>query len=69
MDFSDLRGRIRARFSTQAAFAHAIGISACALSKKLNGHTEWTAGEMRKACEVLQITIAEIPIYFFCFNS
>lgn len=68
MDFPFLRGRIRARFSTQSAFAKALGMSECALSKKLNGHTEWTAGEIRKACEILNIPLNEIPLYFFCFE-
>lgn len=63
--YAELRGRIRARFSTQAAFAEAIGVSESSLSKKLNGQSEWDAGEMRRACDVLDIPVAEIPSYFF----
>ena len=65
MDYSKLRGRIRTYFSTQAAFAEAIGISECSLSKKLNGASEWTAKEIRRACDVLEIPPEEIPSYFF----
>ena len=63
--YPDLRGRIRARYSTQAAFAQAMALSECVLSQKLNGRSEWTAEEMRRACELLEIPAAEIHIYFF----
>lgn len=65
MDYSKLRGRIRTYFTTQAAFAQALGISVCTLSQKLNGLSEWTAKEIRKACELLEIPPEEIPAYFF----
>lgn len=65
MDYSALRGLIRTYFSTNAAFAKALGISECALSQKLNNHSEWTAKEMVKAMEILERSVAAIPIYFF----
>lgn len=65
MDYSRLRGRIRTYFSTQAAFAKALGISECALSQKLNGISEWTAGEIRRTCKLLEFPPEEIPAYFF----
>lgn len=63
--YSELRGRIRSVYGIQSAFAQALGISECVLSQKLNGHSEWTAEEMRKACELLEIPAAEIHLYFF----
>lgn len=69
MDHSKLRGLIREKFGTQEAFAQAIGRSACAVSQKLNGRAEWSADEIRRACEVLGISTEEIPIYFFCPKS
>jgi transcriptional regulator with XRE-family HTH domain len=66
VDHSLLRGRIRAVFGTQEAFAKAMLMSPCSLSKKLNGKTEWAADEIRRACDLLRIPIEEIPIYFFC---
>lgn len=66
LDYSELRGRIRARFKTQATFAKALGISNCTLSQKLNGASEWTAAEIRKACQLLDIPPDQIPRYFFC---
>lgn len=69
MEYSDLRGRIRSRYRTQALFAKALGISECSLSQKLNNHTEWTAGEIRKACELLGIAVDDIRLYFFYAES
>lgn len=65
MDYSKLRGKIREYFRTQEDFAKAIGLSECALSQKLNDRSEWTRREMVKACELLHIPIAQIPLYFF----
>jgi transcriptional regulator with XRE-family HTH domain len=69
MDHSKLRGLIREKFSTQEAFAQAIGRSACAVSQKLNGKAEWSAVEIRRTCEVLEIPPEQIPLYFFCPKS
>ena len=64
--YSRLRGRIRMYFRTQAAFAKAVDISESSLSKKLNGRSEWDAGEMRSICQVLEIPEDELHLYFFC---
>lgn len=68
MDYSALRGLIRTYFPTNAAFAKALGISECALSQKLNNHSEWTRKEMEKACALLHTSVAAIPIYFFTLD-
>lgn len=69
MSYSKLRGRIRERYKSQAAFAEAIGKSVCSVNLKLNGKVEWSAQEIRKACEVLDIAPADIPQYFFYPDS
>lgn len=69
MNYKKLKGEIRGKFGTQEAFATEMGLSVCSLNKKLNGRTEWTAGEMRKAVELLSIPAQEIPVYFFCCKS
>lgn len=69
MDYGDLRGRIRARYKTQEAFAEALGISPCSVSMKLNGRAEWTAEEIRRACELLAIKPEDLHNYFFCPKS
>lgn len=65
MDYSELVGDIRKKYRTMEAFAMALGISKCSLSKKLNDRVEWTAGQMRKACELLGKGPEMIPLYFF----
>lgn len=69
MSYAKLRGRIREKFATQAAFAEAIGIDASTLSKKLNGASDWTTPEIEKACSVLEIAIDQVHQYFFCVRS
>lgn len=69
VDYSKLRGSIREVFGTQAAFAKSMGFSACVLSQKLNGRSEWSAAEIRKAAELLHISTPELPLYFFCPKS
>jgi transcriptional regulator with XRE-family HTH domain len=65
MDQAKLRGLIREKYGTQEAFARDMGISDCSVSKKLNGHSEWGADEIRRACELLGIKSEDIPLYFF----
>ena len=64
-DYSELKGRIKAKFGTQQAFAEAMGLNNTTLSLKINGKSEWTNGEIGTACVLLKIPIKEIPIYFF----
>lgn len=69
MEYARLRGRIRTIYKTQARFAESLGVSECSLSHKLNGHTDWTADEIRKACELLEIPGSDLHLYFFCLES
>lgn len=66
MDYSNLKGEIRKKYSRRADFATAIGIHPASLSKKLNGKTEWKSDEIVTACEVLGIPLSDAPEYFFC---
>ena len=68
MDYQKLKGAIRGKYGTQTACAAAMDISVCSLNKKLNGRTEWTAADMRKAVDLLSIPTQEIPDYFFCLE-
>lgn len=65
MNESKLRGRIREKFGTQEAFAEAVGMSHTTLSAKLNGKTDWKRQEIEDACRLLDISAADIPLYFF----
>lgn len=64
-DYSKLRGRIREVFSTQKAFADALGMSTVSLSSKLNNRVEFSQEEINKSCVLLDIEAANIPVYFF----
>lgn len=65
VSYASLRGRIRAMYGTQEAFADDVGMSPTTLSAKLNGKTDWTRSEIEKACQLLDIQPEEIPAYFF----
>lgn len=65
MRYNKLRGRIREKYFTQAAFAEAMGIATTTLSAKLNGKTDWSRAEIELACRLLCISGEEIPSYFF----
>ena len=65
MNESKLRGLIREKFGTQEAFADALKMSHTTLSSKLNGKTDWKRQEIEDACRLLDISAADIPLYFF----
>lgn len=64
-DYRKLRGRIREYFGTEQAFAQAMGISAPALSARLNNRTDFRIKEIFKMQELLQIPGADCDRYFF----
>lgn len=65
MSYAKLRGKIREVFGTNDAFAAAICKDSSTISAKLNGKTQWNREEIEKACELLNIPIEEVHIYFF----
>lgn len=52
-------------FSTQSNFASAMGWSERTLSLKMNGARSWKQTDICKAIQLLQLTIEDIPAYFF----
>lgn len=64
-DYSDLLGKIKAKYGTQSDFAEALGMSLSTLNQKLNNKSDWDTPEMVKACELLDIELADISQYFF----
>lgn len=64
-NYSKLVGKITEVFGTQLRFAEAMGLSERTISLKLNSKVEWKQREMSKACGLLDISILEIPAYFF----
>lgn len=66
-DFSNLRGRIVARYGTCRAFAAAAGFSESALSARLTNVTPFKPEEIKRisAPGLLDIPDQEITHYFF----
>ena len=65
MSYAKLRGKIKEVFGTNEAFAKALGIDTSSLSAKLNNKSSWKREEIEKACELLNIPIEEVYLYFF----
>lgn len=64
-DFSELRGRIVARFGSCEAFAKAIDLSKAQLSDRLNNKVPFKPSEIPLICKLLDIAKEEIGRYFF----
>ena len=60
-----LRERIKQVYTTQQAFAVAMGKNIVSINAKLNGKADWTSKEIEKACMLLNISMADMPNYFF----
>ena len=68
-DYSRIKGQIKEKFNTQAAFAKVLGVSTACLSDKLNNKGEWTQSEMLKIVELFGAGRKQIPAYFFCLAT
>lgn len=66
MSYTKLRGKIVEVFRTQGAFAKAMNKNKATLNGKLNNKSQWTAEEIIKTCELLNIPLCEAHEYFFC---
>lgn len=64
-NYSKLLGRIKEYNLTHKQLAKAIGMNKGTLSAKFNGKYNFTAGEIDKICNVLDIPCTEIGVYFF----
>ena len=65
MSYAKLRGKIREKFGSEAAFAAAMGMNPASLSAKLGNKSPWKREEIEKACQLLDIPICEVHLYFF----
>ena len=65
MYFPKLRGAIREKYGTQEAFANAMEMHPATLSGRLKGKTDWSKQEMEKAAKLLNISLVDLPAYFF----
>lgn len=64
-DYFWLKAEIQKYFHSQEAFAKALGRSTSYVSKFLNGGLNFTAADIRKASELLDIRQSEIGQFFF----
>ena len=60
-----LRGKLGAMQMSITSFAKLMGISRPTAKRKIDGESQFTASEMKKACEILQIPTKEASVYFF----
>ena len=60
-----LRGRLGAMKMSLSTFAKLMGISRPTARRKIDGETLFNSKEIEKACEILEIPINEVPLYFF----
>ena len=63
--YGKLREKIKAVFGTIGNFAIAMNKDKSTISNKLNGLVAWTNVEIENACNLLDISISEVPEYFF----
>lgn len=64
MKHARLRGRIKEKFGSQAAFARAMEMDPSSLSSKLLVKTGWTWEEVARAAELLDFPLSEAHDYF-----
>lgn len=65
LPYAKLRGRITEKYGTMSAFAEALDTQIQQVSRKLNEEVGFTKKDILKWCELLEIDIAEIGVYFF----
>lgn len=64
-DFSELLGRIIAKYGSRTAFANAMGMKENVLSGRLLCKTYFSPDEVLQACGLLDIPLDEIPRFFY----
>lgn len=64
-DYSRLLGKIKEKCNTQEIFAKQMRMSRTSLSKRLNNQMYFSQDEIIRACKILNISDADIPLYFF----
>lgn len=64
-DYSELRGLIKSKVKTEQKFAELIGRTFQFVSRVFNGKAYFTAVDVKKACEVLEIADDKVGSYFY----
>ena len=64
-DHSKLRGRIVEKYGTYAAFYKNLDISEVQASNKLNGKSEFSRRDIVRWCELLDIDLKDVGLFFY----
>ena len=64
-DKAKLRSKLALAEMTDTRFADEIGVSRQSMSMKMNGHRPFTADEIRRAKQVLNLTPEDVMEIFF----
>ena len=68
-DYSKLRGRIVEKYGSVAKFSEKTKIKYPAVIRKLAGETAFTQEDIYEWCDLLDIDIGSVPIYFLQKSS
>ena len=64
-DYSKLRGLLAEKKITQREISSVLGISENAVSRKMNGLSEFLPSEIQKICNYINIPNTQVGFYFF----
>ena len=64
-DYRKLLGKMREQKVTQEVLAEKAGISATSMNLSLNNKRDFRQEEILVICESLDISLSDIPTYFF----
>ena len=64
-DYRKLLGKMREQKVTQEVLAEKVGISATSMNLSLNNKRDFRQDEILVICESLDISLSDIPTYFF----
>lgn len=65
MTYAKLRGRIVEKYRTIGSFAVALDTQIQQVSRKLNGDVGFSRKDIITWCDLLEIKLEEIGVYFF----
>ena len=65
MGYAKLKGRIVEKGYNTTSLAKELDISNVSLAHKLNKKADWRLSEVKKLCEILDISKEDMTAYFF----
>ena len=65
MNYDLLKAKMLLKHVDSIAVINALNISKSAFYRKMNGHTEFTRGELEKLVQILGLTAEEVNSIFF----